>query len=75
MTIRPRSTASALATLYASTVMAGSWAMIVPAIPALSTAFQISAGIAAQIITALSVGRLMGMPISGVVLDRLGTRT
>ena len=55
--------------------MAGSWAMIVPAIPALSTAFQISPGIAAQIITALSVGRLVGMPISGVVLDRLGTRT
>lgn len=55
--------------------MAGSWAMIVPAIPALSAAFEISPGTAAQIITALSVGRLVGMPISGVVLDRLGTRT
>ncbi len=54
--------------------MAGSWAMIVPAIPVLSSAFQISAGTAAQIITALSLGRLVGMPISGVVLDRLGTR-
>jgi MFS family permease len=54
--------------------MAGSWAMIVPAIPVLSSAFQISAGTAAQIITALSLGRLVGMPISGVILDRLGTR-
>ena len=71
---RSRSTASALATLYASTVMAGSWAMIVPAIPVLSSAFQISAGTAAQIITALSLGRLIGMPISGFILDRLGTR-
>jgi len=69
-----RSTARALATLYASTVMAGSWAMIVPAIPVLSTAFQISAGTAAQIITALSLGRFAGMPLSGVILDRLGTR-
>jgi MFS family permease len=74
MTQKSRSTASALATLYASTVMAGSWAMIVPVIPVLSSAFQISAGTAAQIITALSLGRLMGMPISGVILDRLGTR-
>ncbi|MGH7927080.1 MAG: MFS transporter [Candidatus Binatia bacterium] len=71
---RSRSTASALVTLYASTVMAGSWAMIVPVIPVLSSAFQISAGTAAQIITALSLGRLVGMPISGVILDRLGTR-
>ena len=54
--------------------MSGSWAMIVPAIPVLSSAFQISAGTAAQIITALSLGRLIGMPISGVILDRLGTR-
>jgi MFS family permease len=54
--------------------MAGSWAMILPIIPVLSSAFQISAGTAAQIITALSLGRLVGMPISGVILDRLGAR-
>lgn len=75
MTRKPRSLASALAPLYASTIMAGSWAMIVPVIPVLSSAFDISAGTAAQIITALSLGRLVGMPISGVVLDRLGART
>jgi MFS family permease len=70
-----RSTAVVLATLYASTVMSGTWAMIVPAIPVLSSAFQISAGTAAQIITALSLGRFVGTPVSGVILDRLGTRT
>jgi len=69
-----RSTLLALVTLYASTVMSGMWAMLVPAIPVLSSAFQISAGTAAQIITALSLGRFVGMPISGVILDRLGTR-
>ena len=37
--------------------------------------FGITPGTAAQIITALAFGRLAGMPISGVVLDRLGTRT
>src|SRR5512145_1393726 len=70
----PRSTLLALVTLYASTVMSGMWAMVVPAIPVLSSAFHISAGTASQIITALSLGRFAGMPISGVILDRLGTR-
>jgi MFS family permease len=69
-----RSTVRALAILYASTVMSGTWAMLVPVIPVLASAFQISAGTAAQIITALSLGRFAGMPVSGAILDRLGTR-
>lgn len=48
--------------------------MIIPAIPVLATHFGISAGVAAQTVTAFAVGRFVGMPISGVVLDRLGTR-
>jgi MFS family permease len=48
--------------------------MIVPALPVLAQAFDISPGTAAQTITALALGRFAGMPISGVVLDRLGTR-
>ncbi len=48
--------------------------MIIPTIPELATYFGVSAGAAAQIVTALAVGRFLGMPISGVVLDRLGTR-
>jgi len=36
--------------------------------------FRHQPGTAAQTITALAVGRFAGMPVSGVVLDRLGTR-
>jgi MFS transporter, DHA1 family, multidrug resistance protein len=50
------------------------WSMIVPALPVLAKSFDISPGTAAQTITALAVGRFVGMPVSGVVLDRLGTR-
>ena len=49
--------------------------MLVPSIPVMATHFGITPGTAAQIVTALAFGRLAGMPISGVVLDRLGTRT
>jgi len=51
------------------------WSMIVPALPVLAKSFGISAGTAAQIITALALGRFAGLPVSGVVLDRLGTRS
>jgi MFS family permease len=68
-------TARGLATLYTSTLLAGMWSMIVPAIPVLAVFFGVSPGAAAQIVTALAFGRLAGMPISGAVLDRLGTRS
>jgi MFS family permease len=48
--------------------------MIVPALPVLARSFDISPGVAAQTMTALAMGRFAGMPVSGVVLDRLGTR-
>ena len=48
--------------------------MLVPSIPVMAAHFGITPGTAAQFITALAFGRLAGMPISGVVLDRLGTR-
>jgi MFS family permease len=51
------------------------WAMIVPAIPVLAVAFEISPGAAAQIVTASGLGRFVGLPIGGAVLDRLGTRS
>ncbi|MBM2805390.1 MAG: transporter [Deltaproteobacteria bacterium] len=68
-------TARGLITLYSSTMMAGMWAMIVPTIPVLATSFAISPGTAAQLITALAVGRFAGMPLSGFLLDRFGART
>lgn len=64
-----------LVTLYTSTFLAGMWSMMIPAIPVLAGAFGISPGTAAQAITALAVGRFVGLPISGVVHDRLGTRS
>ena len=66
--------ARGLTTLYSSALLAGMWSMIVPAIPVLATSFGITPGTAAQIITALALGRFAGMPVSGMVLDRLGTR-
>ncbi len=67
-------TARGLVVLYSSTLLAGMWSMIIPTIPLLNEHFGISSGAAAQIITAMAAGRFVGMPVSGVVLDRLGTR-
>ena len=72
--LRLSPTARGLTSLYTSTLLAGMWSMIIPALPVLAKSFDISPGTAAQTITALAVGRFAGMPISGVVLDRLGTR-
>jgi MFS family permease len=73
--LRLTPTARGLITLYASTLLSGMWSMLVPSIPVMAVHFGITPGTAAQIITALAFGRLAGMPISGIVLDRLGTRT
>jgi MFS family permease len=66
--------ARGLTNLYTSALLAGMWSMMVPAIPVIATSFNVSPGTAAQVITALALGRFAGMPISGMVLDRLGTR-
>jgi len=68
-------TTRGLVVLYTSTLLAGMWAMIVPAIPVLAVAFKISLGTAAQIVTASGLGRFVGLPIGGAVLDRLGARS
>jgi MFS family permease len=73
--LRLTPTARGLTTLYASTLLSGMWSMLVPSIPVMAIYFGISPGTAAQIVTALAFGRLAGMPISGIVLDRVGTRT
>lgn len=63
-----------LAVLYGSTFLSGMWSMIVPTVPIIAAHFGVSPGTGAQMITALAIGRFVGMPISGVVLDRFGTR-
>jgi MFS family permease len=63
-----------LAVLYGSTFLAGMWSMIIPTVPLLTARFGISPGVAAQLMTALAIGRFIGNPVSGIVLDRFGTR-
>ena len=73
-TLKLNATARGLLTLYTSALLAGMWSMMVPAVPVIASSFGVSPGTAAQVITALALGRFTGMPISGTVLDRLGTR-
>ncbi len=63
-----------LSALYGCTFLSGSWAMIIPTIPVLAREFDVSAGGAAQIITAFAFGKMTGTVIGGVLLDRKGTR-
>lgn len=63
-----------LCALYAATFFSGAWAMIIPTIPVLGRQFGVSAGGAAQIITAFALGKFVGTVIAGVLLDRMGTR-
>ena len=48
--------------------------MILPTIPVLARQFGVSAGGAAQIVTAFAAGKFVGTIIAGVLLDRMGTR-
>ena len=75
ISLRLSPTVRGLLILYSTTLLSGLvWAMIIPTIPVLVTTFDISMGAAAQIVTAYAVGKFVGMPISGVVVDRMGTR-
>ncbi|MBM4260436.1 MAG: MFS transporter [Deltaproteobacteria bacterium] len=73
-TANPQVTVRGIVALYASSLLSGSWTMLIPTIPVLAKHFGISAGAAAQIVTAMAVGRFCGTPISGVLLDRMGGR-
>lgn len=48
--------------------------MVLPTIPVLAQQFDVSAGGAAQIVTAFAAGKFFGTIIAGVLLDRMGTR-
>ena len=48
--------------------------MVLPITPVLADHFGVSAGIAAQVITAYALGRFFGIPGAGVLIDRFGTR-
>jgi MFS family permease len=68
------SSARGLSALYAGTFFSGAWTMILPTIPVLARQFGVSAGGAAQTVTAFAVGKFVGTIIAGVLLDRMGTR-
>jgi len=63
-----------LAALYSSTFLSGAWAMVIPTIPVIAREFDVSAGGAAQIVTAFAIGKFIGTVIGGIALDRMGTR-
>jgi MFS family permease len=68
-------TARGLTILYLSTAMAGlGWSMVFPIIPRLASEFDVSAGFAIQIVTFFGIGRLIGTPFAGMVVDRIGSR-
>jgi MFS family permease len=48
--------------------------MIIPTIPVLARQFDVSAGGAAQIVTAFAIGKFIGTVAGGIILDRMGTR-
>jgi predicted MFS family arabinose efflux permease len=59
------STVRPLAALYIGTFLSGAWAMIIPTIPVIAREFDISAGGAAQIVTAFAIGKFIGTVIGG----------
>ena len=72
--LRSNPTVRGLAALYAGTFLSGAWAIIIPTIPVLAREFGVSAGGAAQVVTAFAVGKFVGTAIGGIILDRMGTR-
>ena len=64
-----------LTMLYLTTLLLGfAHGMLPPIIPVLASDFEISGGFAAQVVTAFTMGRLIGQPLGGTLIDRYGTR-
>jgi MFS family permease len=64
-----------LATVYAPALfMSFGTGMTLPAIPLLAASFDVSLGVAAQVVTAQLVGRLVFVMPAGVIVDRIGSR-
>ena len=72
--LRSNASVQGLGALYGGSLLSGAWTMVIPTIPVLATHFNVSPGAAAQIVTAMAVGRFTGTPISGVLLDKMGVR-
>jgi MFS transporter, DHA1 family, multidrug resistance protein len=68
-------TARILISLYAPTLlMSAGQGMVVPTIPTLAKEFEVSAGLAAQLVTAAVLGRTVALIPVGMLVDRVGRR-
>jgi MFS family permease len=72
--LRFNSNARGFAAIYAGTLMSGAWAMILPTLPVLGRELGVSAGGAAQIVTATAIGKFFGTILAGIMLDRMSAR-
>lgn len=73
--LRSNDTARVLLGVYIPTmIMSLGQGMIVPTIPRLAASFEVSPGLAAQVITASFLGGTLGLLPAGVLIDRLGRR-
>ncbi len=64
-----------LAKLYSATfLMAFGPGMVLPAIPVIAASFKVSAGLAAQLITAQALGRAVAQIPGGIIVDRRGSK-
>ena len=72
--LRSNTSVRGLGALYGGSLLSGAWTMVIPTITVLAKHFDVTPGAAAQIVTAMAMGRFTGTPISGVLLDRMGVR-
>jgi MFS family permease len=72
--LRSDAAARGFAAIYAGTLLSGAWAMILPTIPVLGLELGVSAGGAAQIVTATAIGKFFGTILAGILLDRTSAR-
>jgi MFS family permease len=68
-------TARGLSTLYGTSLVASfGFGMTIPTIPLIVEYFDVSLFWGAQIVTAWSIGALIGTPPAGIIVDKLGAR-
>jgi MFS family permease len=68
-------TARGLSTLYGTSLLVSfGFGMTIPTIPLVATHFNMSLFWGAQIVTAWSIGALIGTPPAGIIVDKLGAR-
>src|SRR5712692_9573443 len=75
LSLRFSETTQVLIGLYApAVIMSLGQGMVVPTIPTLASAFDLTAGLAAQLVTAGMIGRVFALLPTGTLLDRYGRR-